>query len=591
MTDLPRPEHPRPSVVRDTWLNLNGWWTFEQDHGDSGLERGLLTRELKGRIQVPFCMESRLSGIGDTDRCLAVWYRREVEVPRAWTGRQVVLHLQAADHDTTVWVNGVEAGRHRGGMTPIDLPLHGIKPGERVSITVRCRDDWTSPQPRGKQSTAVLSAGCNYTRTTGIWQTVWLEGVAPAHLRRPRIWPDLANHRYRCVLPVSPQADGSIVEAELVRDGRVLARARCAVGGDLAPCLDLVVPEGEVRLWQPGSPHLDDIVLRLTSAGGSVLDEVRTYAGLRGCGMRGLALTLNGRPRFQRLVLDQGYYPDGILTAPDDAALVRDIELSLAVGFDGARLHQKVFEERFLYHADRLGYLVWGEFSDWGQEGIAPGVWGATFPAQWTEALERDLSHPSIIGWCPVNESGPGRGERIDAVEDATTAMYRLTKLADPSRPVIDASGWTHRVDGADVFDSHDYEQDVATFAAKHAKTAQGTVNSWAWNTPSGGMGNVPYRGQPYLVSEFGGALWDPAAATPGWGYGNAPKSEDEFQTRFAGLCRALLENPGIAGYCYTQLTDVEQEKNGLYRYDRSTKLDVARLHAAQRVPAAIDAG
>jgi hypothetical protein len=265
---------------------------------------------------------------------------------------------------------------------------------------------------------------------------------------------------------------------------------------------------------------------------------------------------------------------------------VRDIELALAAGFNGARLHQKVFEERYLHHADRLGFLVWGEQADWGQQPEygqpSNDPWNAAFVQGWVEALERDLSHPSIVGWCPVNESGPGRRERIDPVEDATRAMYQLTRLVDPTRPVIDASGWTHRVERADVYDIHDYEQDPAKLAANMEGFFQGKP-SHAWEAEHGLPGNVPYAGQPLIVSEFGGALWNPGASAD-WGYGTAPKTTDEFIARFAGLCQVMLKDPRIAGYCYTQLTDVHQERNGVFTFDRSSKFDLARLAAAQSI-------
>ncbi len=591
---LPRPEYPRPQFQRADWLCLNGAWEFEDDPGDSGEERGVRGRALKREITVPFCRESQLSGIGDPDRVLAVWYRRRVTVPAAWTGRETWLHFQAADYDTTVWVDGVEVGRHRGGFTTFSLPLHGVEAGQPIEIVVRCRDDWFSRQPRGKQAQSVLNGGCHYLRTTGIWQSVWLEPLAKAHLRRPRLTPDLANCRLRCVLPVSSAAIGCRVEAELTDAAGVVTTAACVIGPDLAPSLDLTVPESRLRLWSPEDPHLYGVRLRLVRDG-KVVDAVDSYAGMRAVAIDGARMLLNGKPRFQRLVLDQGLYPDGILTAPSDAALVRDIELSMQAGFNGARLHQKVFEERFLYHADRLGYLVWGEFGDWWQDGSEHGVPeapvnGAAFVSQWLEAVERDLSHPAIIGWCPLNETFAPRRQRLDVMEDMTQAMYRATKLIDPSRPVIDASGWLHRVDGADVYDLHEYEQDPAKFAARVDDVITCRAPATMFENDPKRPNCVPYRGQPFMVSEFGGARWDgQTPAEGGWGYGNAPCTENDFQQRFAYLCAAMLGDSRIFGYCYTQLTDVFQEVNGVYRFDRSCKLDIAKLRAAQLVPAAIE--
>ena len=283
------------------------------------------------------------------------------------------------------------------------------------------------------------------------------------------------------------------------------------------------------------------------------------------------------------------------MTAPDEAALVRDIELSQQAGFNGARLHQKVFEERFLHHADRLGYLVWGEFGDWWQQDIEHGfaelpVNGAAYLSQWLEALDRDLSHPSIIGWCPLNEVYTVRQGRIEVIEDLTQAMYRAAKLVDPTRPVIDASGWSHRVDGADVYDMHEYAQDPARLAQRIDAVVNGREPATLVGNDPKRLSGVPYRGQPLIVSEFGGARWDGAVQTTGtWGYGEAPRSEEEFLQRFTGLCQVMLADPRVAGYCYTQLTDVFQEANGIYRFDRTAKFDLARLRAAQQTLAAIE--
>ncbi|GIL30511.1 glycoside hydrolase family 2 protein [Actinocatenispora comari] len=593
---VPRPEHPRPQFVRADWLNLNGNWQFETDRGDSGLERGLVGRELAGEITVPFCPESSLSGVGDTDFLTAVWYRRDVELPADWAGRRTLLHFGAVDHDATVWVDGTEVGRHRGGFTGFTVDLTDVAtPGETATIVVRARDPRTGPQARGKQSTRYANHDCDYTRTTGIWQTVWLEPVPQVHLRRPRITPDLAGSAFEVVLPLSANRSGYRVRATLADADGTVALADAAADLDLAPRLRLAVPEERRRVWQPGDPHLYQLRLELLDAAGAVVDTADSYAGLRSVSIDGTAVRLNGAPVFQRLVLDQGYYADGILTAPDDAALVRDIELSMAAGFNGARLHQKVFEERFLYHADRLGYLVWGEFGDWGCNGYGPDGDNqrpdASYVAQWLEALERDHSHPSIVGWCPLNETWQRRTDRITVLDDVTRAMYLATKLADPSRPVLDASGYSHRVPAADVYDSHNYTQDPATFTAE-------VVDGFPYTNPGGeqaGSWSLPYAGQPYFVSEFGGIWWNPDAGEDeySWGYGERPSTVEEFHQRFEGLVGALLADPRMFGYCYTQLTDVFQEQNGVYRFDRTVKpgVDMDRLRAAQQQPAASETG
>ncbi|WP_405070948.1 beta-galactosidase [Kribbella sp. NBC_01510] len=590
----PRAEYPRPQFVRAEWVNLNGEWQFEVDRSDSGLERGVRERDLAQRITVPFAPETQLSGIENVDFLEAVWYRTTVTIPAEWSGKDAVLHFQAVDHDATVWVNGVEVVRHRGGFTPFSANLSKVaQPGEEATIVVRARDTHKGPQARGKQSQLYFNHSCLYTRTTGIWQTVWLEAVPAVHLGRPRITPDVAGSSFHLEVPVSANKPDWKIRATLKDSDGEVTRAEVRADLDLAPRLTLQIPADRVRHWDTTDPHLYDVLLELIDANGNVVDTADSYAGLRSVSINGKAILINGRHVFQRLVLDQGYWPESLMTAPSDEALVRDIELSIAAGFNGARLHQKVFEERFLYHADRLGYLVWGEFGDWGS-GV--GDTGndnqqptASYVAQWLEAVERDYSHPSIIGWCPLNETHQLLHDRITQLDDVTRAMFLATKAADTTRPVLDASGYSHRVPETDVWDSHNYEQDPTEFAKQMADLVD--------DKPYGNVGghdgrpiSQPYAGQPYFCSEFGGIWWNAEAAAAGksgrsedsWGYGQRVADEEEFYTRFAGLVDALLDNPLMFGYCYTQLTDVFQEENGIYRFDRSSKLDVPRIQKIQ---------
>jgi beta-galactosidase/beta-glucuronidase len=592
-SQIPRPEYPRPQFVRSEWLNLNGEWQFEIDQGDSGLERGLLEREFKDRIQVPFCPESRLSGIANVDYLNAVWYRRRVTIPTSWGNQSVLLHFQAIDYDSTIWVNGSEIARHRGGFTPITCNLQGIaKPGDTIQIVVRARDNHRQSQPHGKQSRIYANQGCDYTRTTGIWQTVWLEPVPQVWLGRPRLTPNISRSLFHIQQRVHGYLPGLTLRVSLKAGSTFLNEASVAIGKDFIPALDLPVPPSHLHLWEPGDPFLYDLDFQLIDPVGNVLDQAQGYAGLRGISIEDQKVKINGKTVFQRLVLDQGYYPEGILTAPSDAALQKDIELSLGAGFNGARLHQKVFEERFLYHADRLGYLVWGEFPDWGCGGFGPQddhqQPGATYITQWLEVLERDYSHPAIIGWCPLNETWQVITDNITVLDDVTQGLFLAARAMDTTRPVLDASGYSHRVRQSDIYDSHDYEQDVNKFSEHHANTVNG--NSFI-NRGSNGEFSIPYQNQPFMVSEFGGIWWNPEAQAGeySWGYGQRPESLAEFYTRFEGLCGVLLDNPRMFGYCYTQLTDVFQEQNGLFKFNRQPKFDLARLRAIQQRQAAIE--
>lgn len=592
---VPRPEHPRPQVRRERWVNLNGPWEFEVDQGDSGMERGLLQRPLRGRIIVPFAPETPLSGVGETDFMRAVWYRRSVDVPADWEGQRMMVHFQAVDYDATVWANGVEVGRHRGGYSGFSCDLGDVaRAGEALTLVVRARDEPERTQPRGKQSDRLHPYRCVYPRTTGIWQTVWLEPVPTCSLGRPRVTPDVARGAFRLEQPLLGPSQGLHVEAVLRDAEGVAASGSAPVGLDMTPVVDLPVPPERRRLWSPEDPHLYDLDVRLLDREGAVVDSIASYAGMRSVGISEGALTLNGEARFQRLVLDQGYWPEGGLTAPDDEALVRDIVLAKSAGFDGARAHERVAEERWLYHADRLGYLVWGELPDWGNR--ARGRHDADelhFPieyaTQWLEALHRDYSHPCIVGWCGLNETGQAIDDRITELDDATLACFLSAKAADRTRPVLDASGYSHRVQATDVWDCHDYEQDPGVFAAHYAGLEVG--EAFENRGRDGSAWSLPWRGQPYLVSEFGGARWVEREGhdDEAWGYGDAPRSVEELAARFGALCGVLLGHERVAGYCYTQLTDTYQEANGILTFDRRPKVELATLAALQRVPAAIE--
>ena len=419
-----------------------------------------------------------------------------------------------------------------------------------------------------------------------------MEPVSATFFKRPRITPDVTSGAFHVAFPLSGNAKGLRVRGILSDAAGEISRKDIPADADFQPSLTLSIPENRVRLWDIGAAFLYDLRFELIDAAGMVIDRLESYAGLRSIVIDGKAIKINNRSVFQRLVLDQGYYPDGLLTAPDETSLVRDIELSVAAGFNGARLHQKIFEERFLYHADRLGYIVWGEFPDWGSnttvtldDNQKP---GPDYIAQWLAAIERDYSHPSIVGWCPLNETHQRLHDRFTVLDDVTRGMFDATKAMDLTRPVVDASGYSHRVPETDVYDSHDYEQDPVKFAANHAGLAAGRPFV---NTIGGHTVSIPYRGQPYFVSEFGGIWWN-EHVKPGdhsWGYGTRPEDTEAFYKRFQGLCETLLHDANMFGYCYTQLTDVFQEQNGIYRFDRSEKFDLARLRRVKTQPAAIE--
>ncbi len=576
--EIPRPEYPRPQCVRSQWLNLNGPWEFAFDPGRSGLARGLPNAErLEREILVPFCPESALSGLGDVDFHPGVWYRRSFTVPEDWQGGRILLHVGACDYEAVVWLNSQEVGRHRGGYTPFSCDLTPyLRRGENV-LVINAEDDTRSPWvPSGKQCPEYRSYGCFYTRTTGLWQTVWLEPVPETYIRSVRLTPNPEAGTVHIELALGGRPSRGNLLAQAWLDGRPVGSAQAPFAGGRVEAtlrLEAVLP------WEPGRPTLYDLTLTLNTPAGRP-DVVQSYFGLRSVALSERAILLNGRSLFQRLVLDQGYYPEGLYTAPSDEALRRDIEIALGLGFNGARLHQKVFEPRFLYWADRLGYLVWGEFPSWGLNLRDPKAL-EVFAPQWLEALERDYSHPALVGWCPFNETQP------DQDPEVVRTIYRLTKAVDGTRPVIDTSGYQHVE--TDIYDVHNYEQDVARFASFFAEFAQG--GEPFRNRP---RLDALYQGQPYFVSEYGGIWWNPGQRDEaGWGYGGVegrPKSEQEFLARYRGLTEALLFHPRMCAFCYTQLYDIEQEVNGLYTYDRRPKFDPALIRAINTQTAAIEA-
>lgn len=554
---IPRPEHPFPQAQRAEWLSLNGTWEFAETDAN-GDATYLTDTPYPDQIIVPYCRESRLSGLARKGFVKNVWYRRSFEVPKTWKSPRAILHIGACDYRTRVWVNGTLLGEHIGGSAPISFEItKQLRAGPNTVVISAYDDVRTGLQAGGKQSPELESFGCMYTRTTGIWQTVWLEGVGSSYTRDFDITLDPANSR----ILVKPQLDGPDLGTELAisvfAGSKVVGRARIPASWRNGPA---VVNLSEKHLWSVENPFLYGLRLDLMR-GNRVIDSVQSYFGLRDVAIRGTAILINGKPVFQRLVLDQGFYPDGIWTARTDDDLKQDIERSKVLGFNGARLHQKVFEPRFLYWADKLGYLVWGEFPNWGLNYSDHAI-DLPVVDEWAEILRRDRNHPSIVGWCPFNETGANAGELQNTV-------VRLTRLVDPSRPVIDTSGYIHSIPDAEVLDAHDYDQNPDSFRSRWCDSFGPDTA-----TPQRYAG-AGYSAVPFMVSEYGGIGWN---TIDGWGYGVAPKDLDEFYARYEGLTNALLDSRYMFGFCYTQLTDVEQERNGMYTYERVLKFDANRI-------------
>jgi len=563
---VPRPEYPRPQFERSQWVNLNGTWSYTFDFSSTGLERNYPASEgFQGYITVPFCPESKLSGVGYTDFINEMWYQRKVEIPSQWTDKNIIIHFGAVDYAATLYVNGKIAGRHYGGTSSFEIDItRYAKAGECVNLVLRVEDDIRSDlQPGGKQSARFDSYGCMYTRTTGIWQTVWMEAVDRNGLKNVYVKPDLDNSYFVFEPSYYSLENGLKLKIDVKDSGKTVA-SRTVVASQNQT---VVIPVKKVKTWSPESPFLYDIEYQVLDKEGKVIDKVSSYSGMRKIHVEGNRMYLNNKAIFLRFVLDQGFNPDGIWTAPSDEALRHDIEMSMNVGFNGARLHQKVFEERFHYWADKLGYLTWGECSSWGFD-VNNEEGARNFISEWEEIVVRDRNHPSIIAWTPFNESW-GRKRDVEAArthDRILTDVYRITHNLD-YRPVNDSSGGYHVL--TDLWTYHDYKQNAQDLKERLTLKEDGKVPTFDQAR------ECAYTGQPYFLDEYGGIKWVIEQYSEiSWGYGNGPKTVEELYERLEALTDTILGFDYISGYCYTQLTDVEQEQNGIYTYDRREKFD-----------------
>lgn len=568
---VPRPEYPRPQFERNSWMNLNGTWSYIFDFGNSGHDRKYQeSKGFDGKIIVPFCPESKLSGVGYKDFINDMWYHRMIDIPEGWSGKKIILHFGAVDYKSEVYIDGKFVGRHFGGTSSFEYDITPfVTAGQSHNLVLYVNDDLRSgKQTGGKQCFNYFSGGCSYTRTTGIWQTVWMEAVSPNGLKSCQVIPDL-DQKQVVVYPSFYKENNSYTLKVTLKDNGKIVSEKSVRATNSSIC---VLPVTHVKTWSPENPFLYDLSYVVTDKNNKIVDEVNSYVGMRKVHIEGNRIFLNNKPYYLRLVLDQGFYPEGIWTAPTDGDLKKDIEMSMAAGFNGARLHQKVFEERFHYWADKLGYLTWGESSSWGSD--CNDVEAArNFISEWSEIIARDRNYPSIIAWTPFNESWNNDNFQYPRfVQD----IYRITKGLDPTRPVNDASGGTHVM--TDIWTVHNYEQDPVKLTEILTPGADGRMFS------NDNYRCASYSGQPYLLDEFGGIRWIPTEkdknSEKSWGYGNAPRTVEEYYTRLGGLVDAILSRPNVWGYCFTQLTDVEQEQNGIYLYNRSPKFDMSRIKA-----------
>ncbi len=559
-------DYPRPDFVRQDWQSLNGQWDFSFE-----------TDNLRDKIQVPFVYQSKASGIGITQDHECVWYRRSFSVDKQkLSGRKLLLKFGAVDYEARVFVNGVRAAIHVGGHTSFSVDITDFVHHGENELKVQVLDGNETDKPRGKQTWTGEPFGCWYTPTTGIWQDVWLEYAGEVCIDRIKITPKLNEGLAVCEVFVSSNEVCTLhieAVANSARSGRLLELGRqtlsckngygkCVIAfPDMDHCRDEFI-------WFPDIPNLIYVEACLQGGHGEE-DRVTTYFGMRSAEFRGNKFYLNGQATYQRLVLDQGYWPDTLLTPPSTEAIIEDIRLTKEMGFNGARKHQKIEDPRYYYWADRMGLLVWAEL---------PSCYMFTDNTirrsmeELREFVERDYNHPCIITWVPMNESWGARLIRTDKQQQAfSDAMIFMLKAMDPTRPVSGNDGW-EQTNNTDIMALHDYTLMPSTI--HRYENVENIINSAAELRPALAEGHS-YQGQPVLMTEYGGVAFDRG---DGWGYYNAARSEEEFLERIRPITEFLIKSENFAGFCYTQLTDVMQEKNGLLDENRQPKVEAQKL-------------
>jgi len=565
MNDILRAEYPRPQFRREDWMTLNGLWdfSFEQELYDQ-------------TICVPFAYEARLSGIAEKEMHNKVWYRRSFTVPKEWENKQVLLHFGAVDYECSVWINQKYAISHVGGQTGFSADITDLLVSGDNELRVCVKDYHQELDiPRGKQYWKEQSESIFYTATTGIWQSVWLEPVSNKHINQVLITPLFDDKSVKFEYELK-NSEGCILETKITYEEKLVSQTTTFAlkeKGVFVVALDESVLGFwniiEDLAWTPEQPRLFDVEFCLKDKE-IITDTVQSYFGMRKVSIDHGRFLLNNRPYFQKLILDQGYWPEGLMTAPTDEAFVNDIMLAKKMGFNGVRKHQKVEDPRFLYHADRMGFLVWGE--------IGTGYnysrrFASAMMQEWIDAVTRDYNHPCIVVWTPLNESwGVMEIEHNKAQQSFCRALYSMTKAIDTTRPISDNDGWEHVE--SDLLTIHDYRSNREFLTKKYS-----SIECILQDQPCGRalyVGGSQYNNEPIIISEFGGISFEKDGAK-GWGYSSAT-SEQDFLKRYSDVITPLLDSEHIQGFCYTQLTDVEQEINGLLTYDRKPKVDLDEI-------------
>ncbi len=567
------PDYPRPQLVRDGWTNLNGEWDFAFDRDGAGERRGYCRGFApQCKITVPFAYETPASGIGDPALCENVWYMKKLALSPE-RGKRLLLHIEGCDYATRVWLNGKDCGAAEGCCHRLTFELTAAATAGDNVLVIGVKDSYSKAQPRGKQRWQSDDHGCWYLDATGIYKTVWLETVNAAYIDGVRITPSVTSRSVAFEATAVGARDGAVLFVAVGYGGKRVAAAEGVIA-DGACRLTLEIPERDLRLWNVGAAELYDAELALTD--GNATDAVKSYFGMREIKIDGGRVLLNGKPLYQKLVLDQGYWRNSGLTAESGDALDADIALMTEMGFNGCRKHEKVEDERFMYYADARGYLVWCEM---------PSLFELTdkskaaFRAEWAAVVRQMYNHPCIVCWVCFNESWGIEAVKTDkSVQDFVNAVYRDVKSYDGTRPVITNDGWEHTL--SDILTIHHYTQDGGVLHDAFDSVEKCVAEQYAAHDRGAYADGYGYHGQPIIISEFGGTAFVRDAVGASWGYGDGVKDDDEYAARLAALVRAIDSVPFISGYCYTQLSDVYHEVNGLTDFDRTPKLAPSRIRA-----------
>lgn len=561
-------DYPRPQLVRDSWKNLNGKWGFVFDDENIGEQKEFFRNFPKAtEILVPFTYETKMSGIGDQTVHENIWYNNRVEL-KAGKNERTILHFEGSDFVTKLWINGRYVGMNTGGYHRFSFDISGYIIDGENDITVKVEDSLSINQPRGKQRYKSESFSCWYVQTTGIWKTVWIENVPESYIVSVKNTPDFdkKNLSIELYTNINEMAiDDYEVETEIRFDNEVTNIERVKAEKRMFK-YEMNICNHDVKAWSPEHPYLYDITYRLYKDG-VLLDEVSSYFGVRKISVNGSKILLNDKELYLKMVLDQGYWANSHLTPPDEEAIIKDIMIAKKFGYNGIRKHQKTEDERFLYYCDINGILVWGEM---------PSCYAFNDTSicfltdEWIKTVKQNYCHPSIIAWVPMNESW-GIFEVAESVREQSFAnsLYYLTKALDKTRPVISNDGWEHTI--SDIITIHDYKQEPDLLYSEYNDEERAVLNNKkAFSTTHKLFsGEYKYNGQPVIMSEYGGMKLN---SEEGWGYGNQARDEKEFLERFAALNEAIRKTDYITGFCFTQLTDVQQEKNGLVDENRRDK-------------------